>query len=437
MLLQTLKMLIMAGNDALRTTSGLPVTDEHITQIRHGHLTFPSLGELGFTGGSLQRIHLGCDSMLCSQLAERMDLSSSESGIEKLSNKFLNNVLEEMDGRRPRGWVEHLEVGPLNLHSRGVRTFGFRLQTEIGQLYLMAEIPSKAELDAAKEGEYVNSLVKTYLPKDWTTFREMKYDTEIDNFLIFLRKTEIDIQVDAPAENNLYTVHTGVMLETVSFEDQRCMRVSMDVSGPEGKTLQRGDVIYARVGVQDRAVTFKSEYLGSGDYPIAGSASIKCVYFSIPSVLNIEQRRRAFRINTSERIPVEIECLIPTGMDVDLADRNTESPVVRGRLADLSFSGARIIADQDKLMKCVSENSHVSCRVFFPGEVEPLEIMGIIRRSTFRLVERDNMHDEIGLEFLVREGGDRQALEFIRQYVLSQQRSWLAQRIHVTGVDQW
>jgi c-di-GMP-binding flagellar brake protein YcgR len=437
MLLNTLKLLVMAGNDALRTTCGLPVIDENITQIHHGNLTFPSLGELGFSKGTLQRIYLGCDAMLCGHLAEKVDQSTSGSGLETLSNRFLDNVLEEMEGRNPQGWVEHIEVGPLNLHSSGVRSFGFRFQTEIGQFYLMAEIPSRAELDLAKEGEVLRALAATYLPKGWISFQEMKFSGEIENFLIFLRKSEVDINVEVPAEKDMHTVNTGILLENTTFNGERVMLVSMDVSGPDGKTLKTGDTIRARVGIQDRAITFTSSYLGTGDYPIAGDASIKCVYFSLPTELRVEQRRRAFRINTLERIPVEIACLTPHDDDAEVAETNLEESSIRGRLADLSFSGARIIADQDKLMRCVDENSHVSCRVFFPDEAEPLEIMGIIRRATVRLTDRDTQQNEIGLEFLVSEEDDREALEFIRQYVLSQQRVWLSQRIHVAGVEQW
>ncbi len=437
MLLNTLKMLVMAGNEALKSTCGLSVTHESITQIRHGSLTFPSLGELRFTGGTLQKVYLGCDAQLLSYLAETDDQSGPGSGLEILSNRVLENVLNEMAGRRPRGWVEHLEVGPLNLQSRGVRTFGFRLQTQMGELYLMADVPSRMELDLAKEGEFLTSMVTTYFPGGWASCREMKAPSEIDNFLVFLRKTEVDIQVEVPAELDMYTVHTGVLLKTTSFGHQRALCVSMDVSGPEGKTMQEGDVVQARVGIQDRAITFSATYLGTGDYPVAGSADIKCVFFSMPSELKVEQRRRAFRIHTSERIPVEVECMVPAGNDEALGDINLEDIKVKGRLADLSFSGARIIIDQEKLMGCSGENSHVLCRILFPGKSEPLEIMGIIRRAAIRLIDRDTRQDEIGIEFLVSKGGDRLALEHIRQYVLSQQRSWLSKRIHVVGVEQW
>lgn len=437
MLLQTLKTLIMAGSDALESTCSVPVTEEHITQVRHGHLTFPSLGELRFSGGTLQQVHLGCDAILCARLEEKISSTPSQSGLEVLSNKFLENVLEAMDTRRPQGWVEKLQVGPLSLHSRGVRSFGFRLETELGQFYLMAEVPSRAELDMAKEGEYLTSMVATYFDNGWITNQAIKTTSAIDNFLIFLRKTEIDIQVDVPEDGDMYSIHTGVLLETSNFHNQRALCVSMDVSGPEGKAMKTGDVIRARVGVQDRAIMFTGEYLGVGEYPVVGTATINCVYFSMPSELHVEQRRRAFRIDPSERIPVEISCTIKESLDAEFGPEHGQESSIRGRLADLSFSGARIVADPEKLMSCVGEDSHVSCRLHFPGEVEPLEIMGIIRRASTRLIDRDSQQNEIGLEFLVSEDDDREALEFIRQYVLSQQRNWLSQRIHVAGVEQW
>ncbi len=427
----------MAGNDALRSTCGLPVKDENITQIRHGHLTFPSLGELKFSGATLQQIYLGCDAMLCGHLAEKIITTDKKSGLEILTEKFLENVLEEMDTRRPQGWVEHLEVGPLNLFSQGVRSFGFRFQTDVGQFYLMAEVPTKAQLDMAKEGEAIASLAATYLPHGWVNRQEIKSLSAIDNFLIFLRKTEIDLQMDVLADKDVYTIHTGVLLETSTLGGRRALCVCMDVSGTEGQSMQHGDRVKVRVGVQDRAISFDSTYLGTGDYPVVGSSFVKCVYFSLPTELKVEQRRRAFRIEASERIPVEIDCLVQEDLEVGIGEDSPAVSSIKGRLGDLSFSGARIIADRDKLMSRVQENSHVSCRLFFPGEEEPLEIIGIIRRANTRLASKDNHQNEIGLEFLVTEDGDREGLEFIRQYVLSQQRNWLSQRIHVSGVEQW
>ena len=438
MLIDTLKMLVMAGKDALRTTCGLPVTQESITQIRHGHLTFPSLGELGFSGGTLQRIHLGCDAMLCSHLAEKADKSDTHSGLEVLANQFLANVLAEMSTRLPKGWIENIEVGPLSLHSRGNRSFGFRMETEIGQLYLMAEVPSKVELETARDSGYLESMLKSYMPRDWATIAAIKSKADIDNLLVLLRKTEMDLQVEVPNDDGSSTFHTGIMLQPTTVGGQRAFRLSLDVSSPEGNKLKYGDEVRIRVGVQDRAFTFNSKFLGEGKFPISGQATINCVDLSLPNILQAEQRRRAFRIPTAERIPVEIECIdladdsSPWAMDHDVSVE-----VVKGRLADLSFSGARIIADLDRMTSSIKSDSRVACRLFFPGEPEAFLVKGIIRRATISLADRDKQQDEVGLEFLVSEADDRLALEHIRQYVLSQQRSWLSQRVHVAGVDQW
>jgi len=371
MLINSLKMLVQAGKDALRTTCGLPVIHEDITQIRHGQLTFPAMGEIAFSGGNLQSVRLGCDGMLCGHLAENVATYDKDSGFEILANRFLDNVLDEMEGRRARGWLENLEVGPLNLQSRGVRSFGVRMQTEIGQFFLMAEIPSKAELEFAKSSEVIAAMESRYLPEGWATFKEITYSSDIDNFLIFLRKSEMDLQLEVPIGDNYFTIHTGTLLETTKVDDRRVMRLVMDVSCPEGKSLKKGENVNLKVGIHDRAITFQTKYLGEEDYPVIGSSNIKSVFFALPEVLSVEQRRRAFRISISERIPVEIECINPLTNDSPWFSGEEASRKVKGRLADLSFSGARIIADRDKLVGCVNKESRIVCRIFFPNEPEP------------------------------------------------------------------
>ncbi len=428
MLLQTLKTLIKAGTSALRSTCGVSVSEEHITQIRQGHLSFPSLGELKFSGGTLTQVYLGCDESLGDQLAEKVGPATQQTGLQVLPEKLRECIVEEMDTRRPRGWVENQERDIVKIHSGGNRSFGFRFQTDSGQFYLMAEVPSRAELDLAKGGEFIASMVATYFPKGWFNHEVLKSLPFIDNFLVFLRKTEVDIQVEVPGENEMNQVHTGVLLESGNFEQRRALCVSIDDSDPDGHIWKQGDVIKARVGVQDRALIFFAKYLGSGDYPVHGSATIKCVYFSLPAELKVEQRRRAFRINPPETISVEMEFS---------TEESPVNPFITGRLADLSFSGARIMADRETLINGLQDRTHVLCRVYFPDESKPLEIVGVIRRASTRMVDRDCKQDEIGLEFLIKKDNDRDALEFIRQYVLSQQRNWLSQRVHVAGVDQW
>ena len=52
MMPETLNALIRAGGDALQTTCGLTVTRAHVSLVRQGDLTFPSLGELRIRNGT-------------------------------------------------------------------------------------------------------------------------------------------------------------------------------------------------------------------------------------------------------------------------------------------------------------------------------------------------------------------------------------------------
>ena len=72
MILETLDGLIRAGIDALQTTCGLTVRQAHVSLVGNGSLTFPALGELRIRNGTLQTVHLGCDTVLVGQLPERI-----------------------------------------------------------------------------------------------------------------------------------------------------------------------------------------------------------------------------------------------------------------------------------------------------------------------------------------------------------------------------
>ena len=126
--------------------------------VQQGSLTFPALGELRIRNGTLQKVNLGCDTVLVGQLAESCPAAvDPRAGIEDPGERVLANLLEDMEGRRPRGSVENLAVTPITLYTRGQRTFGVRLDTDAGRLFLLAEIPSKIELEDAKNSDFVST----------------------------------------------------------------------------------------------------------------------------------------------------------------------------------------------------------------------------------------------------------------------------------------
>jgi len=437
MIMESLQALVIAGRNALQTTCGLPVTCEHIQQVRQGTLTFPALGELSIKGANVQHVHIGCDALLTSQLAELVGANGADSGISILTQQFLSALLDELEGRHPTGEVVSLDVGPRSVHTRGLRTFGFRFETALGQLFLLAEIPSRMELELASGSSFVPTLLQQYLPGEWENIESFSRVSEIDNFLVLLRKGEADVHFQIPRQDGSSMVHTGFLVEQTHDQDLRLLKMTVDLSKDEARDLRMGQEIAVKVGVHDRSLEFLMIFKGFSEAHVKGQANLNCMLFLVPDEVRVEQRRLAFRISVVNRIHVEIECDDPHAQDAMSFRQEREPRVLRGKLLDLSFSGARIICKVRETCVCLSQKSKVKCRLFFPGESSPMEIKGIVRRTASSLVDNGEWNEEIGLEFLVTPGVDSSTLDHIRQYVLAEQRTWLSQRIHVAGVEQW
>ncbi len=440
MLLESLNALITAGDDALLTTCGLPSIGHHISQVRQGSLTFPSLGELRIKGGALQTVHLGSDSLLCGQLAGLVDAENDETGIETLTKRFLQQLLGELDSRNPRGRVHSQDIGPVNLMSRGLRSFGIRLETGVGQLFIMAEVPSRVEMEAARGSDYLQTMESAYMPRDWGNRQAIDNPLGVENFLVFLRKVEGDVYFEIPGEEDANCLRSGILLDKGTFEGERGLKFCADLSETSVGALSRGDEVRASVGIDDRSLQFVMRYLGQGTHALANGAELPCAFFEPPEKVTITQRRLAFRIPVISDIPVVLHCGDGSSSTSPWGDQEAAAePLFHGTLADLSFSGARIIADglteESAEASGLELHRRVVCDINFPDRDLPLSLLGIVRRSTSRLVDRNQRQHELGLEFLIVGDSDRVALEHVRQFVLAEQRARLSQRIHVSGLS--
>jgi hypothetical protein len=433
MLLDTLIVLNQAGTEALQSTFGLPVQKREISLVREGPQDFPSLVTLRIKGCALQMVHLGCDTTLTEKLAQVSTGTDTVSGLDVLAGSFLSHLLEMFDNRNPRGTVENLNEAPATLHTRGVRTFQFRLDTELGQLFLLVEVPSRAELSLAKGSEFMASMESIYLPADWHGCQELKDLEDVDNFLTFVRKTESDIYLETPAGDGTSTVNSGMLIEICQVEGRPALKLITDFLDPALGIPAPGSPVKACVGIGDRSLEFVLTYLAPAVHEISPDALLPGALFSVPRSVSIGQRRQTFRVPISGTVPVEIEAAGEGVGNSPWSDRKPDGEVISGRLADLSFSGARIIADHPQSSTSLDKDGRVICRMYFPDSVEPLQVMGVIRRSIVGPTDNDQWEDNIGLEFLVSTNGDRTGLDFIRQFVLEVQRAHLAQRLQVTG----
>lgn len=435
MLLENLKLLVNAGSDALMATCQLAVEDVTVNQVRQGQITFPGMARLKFQNGTLESVLLGGDTMLCGHLAEKVSGNQGQSGIQQLAEAFLAQALETMEGRYPRGVVESLEVGPRTVQTRGIRTFGIKLRTGIGQLFILAEVPSRIEYEQAKSSDYVAGMLSTYLPSGWNSRESIDSSGLIDSFLVLLRKTETDVHVEIPMADGSPEDRNGILIEQCSYGKERALRVNLNLEHGPASLLNPGDEVVGFVGLADRSVEMSLTYLGGEAYPVAGGATLATALFSFPKVLTIGQRRRAFRIDLHHALPVEV-MTVDVNADTALwfahADNTAGSA---GKLVDLSFSGARIIGESEEFSGAFPPNAMIRCRIYFPDEPQPLSVLGMVRRCDTKLVDRQTYQDELGVEFVISPEADRDALEKVRQYVLKEQRSILARRTQATGVS--
>jgi len=435
MLLESLNALISAGGHTLHTICGLPVVGREITQIRQGSLTFPALGELRIKGGPLQRVHLGCDSLLCGHLAGQVEGEENETGIEALIACFLQQFLSGLEAHNPQCEVHAPDASPVNLVSRGVRSFGIRLDTGSGQLFILVEVSSLIELELAKGSDFVPTMVATYLPRQWESCKSFASQLDIENFLVFLRKTEGDVYFEIPGDGEFHYLHSGTLLDHGTLDGVCGLKFCTDLSHADQAGLQKGDMVRTTVGVDDRSLQFSMSYLGAAVHRLNG-AEFPCAFFLPPNTVAITQRRLAFRIPVSTEVKVELHCGNGSNEVSPWSNQDTPiEPLFRGILGDLSFSGACVVTDELTNGNWLEINRRVVCDIHFPDMDEPLSVLGVVRRSTSRLVNRQDRQHEVGLEFLIYEDTDRTALDYIRQFVLAEQRSRLSQRVPDGGIS--
>lgn len=434
MIAETLNLLIRAGADALQTTCGLTVTQAHVSLVRQGSLTFPALAELRIRNGTLQTVHLGCDTVLVGHLAD----GRARTGVEELAERLLASLLEDMEGRRPRGTVENVAVAPVTLFTRGQRTFGLRLETPAGRFFMLAEVPSKFELEEAKNSDFVATMSATYLPREWQRRERLEAGGIIDGFLVFARKVEADLQLEVQGAGGAAEPRTGVLLGNGIVDGQRALKVCVDLKDADLLAPSRGDAVRATMGLSDRSFSFDLEYLGEAAHDLTAGATLPCAWFAVPELVVIGQRRGAFRLPLVSPVEVAVECAGPQAFRSPWGDADPEAPrLAEGRAVDLSFTGVRVVmpVGQDDLP--LEPGAEVRVHLRLPDGAAPVVAAAHLRRVTLRLADRNEWQRELGLEFAVESGEDRDAVARIREFVLALERFQLARRIDLASARPW
>ena len=436
MLLDTLKALSKAGRAALQTVCGLTVTSESLSLLDQGSLTFPALGDLVIAGGGLNRVHLGCDSSLCMRLSGAGAPDGDGASIERLASSFRWHLLADIAGERPRGKFENLNVEPVTLRTRGVRTVSFRFVTPAGQLFLLAEVPSRLEWEQAQGSGFLAAMAESYLPDGWATGDALQGPQGVESFLVFLRKVEADVYFRLPLAGDEQRTVAAFLVEPCIVDGKRALKFGMKMPELPQDAPFLGSSVQGSVGLGDRCVEFTCQYLGKDTHRIGEAGELSCGVVSWPEDLQVVQKRRSFRLPLEE--PIAVELALASGEDPIAAYKNGDDrELALGNLADLSFTGARVMLDPKEPTGRLQKGQHVVCRIWLPGMPETVDVAAVVRRIATTRADRSDACEEIGLEFLPAGQQKMGVLDDVREFVLEEQRSWLARRIELAGIGQW
>ncbi len=433
MFLGTLKTLILAGRGTLQEILHESVSGAAVSQVHQGRLDFPAMAEVHVRSGTLQTVHIGCDRALAEHLAAKAPHGKVRPALEALTKSFLGHLLTEMEGRNPRGKVVKTSGTATTIITRGVRSFGIRLAVPSGQFFMLAEIPSRVELEQAKGSDFLDGMMSTYLPRDWAQRDVLENSGLVKGLLKLLKKVEADFHVEIPLKEGGAVIHSGIALEERIVDGRHILKLALGMSGLDSE-MEPGTWVHATAGLEDRSLECELEYLGPATHSLVGGISLDSSLFVAPERFDLVQRRKAFRIPVPKGVLVDVLPL-KEGTPVNLAFMEAAPGEVESfYLADLSFSGARMTRDSEHAPEVLEEGSRVLCRMIFPDEFEPLDVMALVRRCTKSLANRNEWQLDVGLEFIISPELDRRALDFVRQYVLAEQRAKLSQRVAVSRV---
>jgi len=221
-----------------------------------------------------------------------------------------------------------------------------------------------------------------------------------------------------------------VLLGNGMVAGQRALKVCVDLKDADLLAPSRGDLVLATMGLSDRSFALDLTYLGEAEHELIAGATIPCAWFAVPNLVRIGQRRGAFRLPLISPLSASIEQPCARAFRSPWGDGEPEEPHrAEGRIADISFTGARLVLPVSETEPGFEPGSPVWLRLQLPDGAQPVVIPALLRRVTRTLADRNEWQCELGLEFQAGAVAGGEALARIREFVLAIERFQLARRV--------
>ena len=429
MLRETLRVLVESGGAALRR-AGCDPSEITVRPLRSRQLMFPRLALLRVSDGTVGQVYVGADGDLAAG-PSCADQPPEKTAFGLLCEDLLAALLDGMPVQQPTGAVHLLGPQSNTVITRGVRTFVVRFASDVGSLYVVGELASRGEIEAAKKSDFESSLVNANLPHDFRKRDELTAADGVPGAMHCLSELETDIQLEVATDDAEIRVYNGLLWQQTSVEERQLLKIIMFPPRDPAPPLRPGDVITGHCTVGGSTFVFETSYAGPDQIDLLTGVALPCHLFTLPERLVADQRRRNYRIEPRSVVRAELIRQPQRDDDAPSSPVTEREQVVHVDVADISFSGVRLVARLDELRSWLVPGDCVRCRFIFPEHAQGFEVSGEVRRMTTVMFEHDRWQDDVGLEFLILDDDDRCVMETIRDYVLAEQRVLLSRRVQI------
>ncbi len=434
MLKKTLGIIVNACRDAISNACGLEIVDQNIIQVPERAHTFAEMASVRGIHAPVHDLHFACDQQMSQALASGATAAKS---FAALSEAFYEKLSNEVALISRRGHFARQPAESPTCHQRGIRSFSFEIATEMGRIFVVADLASQLEIGKSKGGDFEIGITNAHMRGDFLNLSELTSGRDIDSLMIVLRKLEADINLELLEGGRTTNVFSGVLMEQAKQNNQRVIRMSWDWPDQESFAISANSEVKASFGILGRLFQFKTPVVGIEMSYLDDDVGLPCALLAMPKAIVTSQRRQSFRLEPTSRVIVEIETA-PPDLEMDAQpprkSKRKQPPkdIVRATVADISFGGAKLVAPRDELMQKFAIDQVVRCTFRFPGVEEGKILYGTVNRLRTFFGSRNTWLDDLGLEFLIDHQPNKPALDYIQQFILSEQRRVLAKRVTVT-----
>jgi hypothetical protein len=421
MIKDTLIALIRAGDDAVAALQAGPPPDVRVLHLPEVAAAWPHSVAVGVRNGPLDRILVGVDARLAQVGADRF-----ASFMEVFARAF---AMRSPTPRTMATW-RRLPAGAPRTDLNGPRCFAVHFEDARGAMVVATEIFSRGMYEAVRASGYEEELARHYLPLDLTACQTLTGERAVSGALALAGRLELDFCLESAQDRVSRAAARGIMLARRQTPDSNVIDLSLDLDAHGWADLYDSRQVTVSFGLRGRVFHWQSRVLELGTVDLVRDVSLPVVTLEVPRAIEVNQRRREFRIAP----PSGIECWIraatpptPTEDEFGFKIREVPAGCADVDLVDLSFSGAGLIGAED-----LSEAFGTGCPLEFwvglPGRSTPLRLQAVVRQSGIVLTGRNRRQGRLGIEFQPRDEDERRSREAIEHHVMSLERQMAFER---------